>query len=368
MKRREFNKLAGLTLASFATNLPLSGCTTAPVAYVPPKKGRVIAAGFATSPGVSPVRIYDWDTLRFSEMEIPIDFVHSVVQDNKDPRILYFFEVFGSGVKFNVATGAAVRIDHKKGQGMFNGHGTLLGSGDVLACSEMDSVRLRSTDDLSVVGELPVECRKCHQVISLPGSSLLATGSNFNGKAGITFYDYSTKKIVNRVDLEAPILHLLAISDHEVIGASLIRKAYSPTKDNHFEPTSDSYSNFKKFTQDRTDAPSPLVYASTDTGKKLFWDEKNQGNFRLNFGLAETADGRLISSHTNSNKVIVWKNYEIERVIEVTRPKNIQLSDDGSEFMVLAENVLEIYSTNTYEKLPGIENWPRVVATSSYKS
>ncbi len=376
MERRTFNQLATVAFAELLFGGSLSGCVTRVVSEKPvaASKGQVLVCLNPVKVGASHLRIFDWDSYRFTDVEVPIGLIHSVIQDRTDKNIVYLFEAFGSCVKMNLRTKQVVKLDHHA-KHMFNGHGALSGSGEFIACTEIDPARgsfvtLRSTKDLSLVEDLPDECNRCHQVISVPNSNLMVTGNMMSpdGKqtGGFTFYDYESRKVVNRVELPFPVLHLMAISPTEVIGASLFNKNWSLSQSSSLMRDRGSPGNLASFTSTREILPGPIYYAAVDGTTKTLWDESKKELFHDNFGLAKIAKGRFFSGHQRSGKVILWDDYKMTKIISVPKPKNIQISGDGTEFMVMSDEKIVIFSMSTFEPLHTFAGWPAVAALSNY--
>ena len=378
MQRREFNQLALQT----AIGSLLLGCSSVVVApkersdsaAYPEKvgsKGRIVLSLFKPG-GACAIRLVDWETFEFHDFDVPLNVAHSLVQDKSDKDVIYAFEVFGSGLRANLKTGSVVKIDHRRGQGMFNGHGAILGgNGEFIACTEIAkagaSVRVRSTKDLSVIAELPQECGLCHQAIVLPGTMTLVSGGRFGNKGAFTFYDFSTKKLVLRVETPNPILHLTSLSSSEVIGTCVADDdPISMERMDSMDPSKDSYSNVKKYTAHQHREPAPIAYASMDGKSRFLLDDTKKDLFASTFGVTKGKNERFISAHTAMDKVLIWKNFEIEKMIDVPKPKNVQISPDGEEMMILGGGQLYVFSTKDFSLLRKTEDWPYVVSTSHY--
>ncbi|MEK7355774.1 MAG: hypothetical protein AAB250_04965, partial [Bdellovibrionota bacterium] len=325
--RRHFLQLASLALADLALGGPVS-CTT--MAAVPPKysssaKGRVVLALRPLKENVSRIRIFDWDDDRFDEVEAPIGVVHSITQDDNDPNVLYLFEIFGSCVKFNVATKAFTKIDHRGKREMFNGHGALSHTGEFVACTEIvqdqgSMVSLRSSKDLSRVAMLPKECNNSHHVVSLPKTPLMAAGilRSLDGKeaGAITFYDTETRKVTNRIEFPFPVLHLMPLSSTEVIGLSLLTRWKRDDK-TALSTERDTAQNIASFSDTQTHVPGPIYYATTDGRSETLWSEKDKSMFLDNFGLAKISGRSFLSGHHGSGKVILWEDLKMKKTFDV---------------------------------------------------
>jgi hypothetical protein len=379
MERRKFIQLAALAAADIALIGPFGHAEFSPSPTgqfsVPVKKGKVVVCLAPHAPDVSRIRLLDWDTRQFSEVSIPIGLVHSVVQDRADRNVIYLFELFGSFVKFNLSTGAFVKIDHKGSNDMFNGHGALSASGEFIACTEISKelgsvVTIRSTENLKKVAETPKECKNSHQIVALPASDLMACGSmraeNGNETGAITFYDFKLKKVMSRVEFPFPILHVLALSSTEVIGLTL--QSNEKRDASNLSWDRGAAENQRIFNQGQSYAGGPLYYVSVEGNHKTLWDEQQKSIFNNNFGLAGVSKMSFLSGHHGSGKVIFWKDFKIAHIFTVPEANNLVASKDGSEFMAISGQKLQSFSLKDFSQLKDFNDWPPVVSFSSYNA
>jgi hypothetical protein len=366
--------MATLTFGQALLGELLTGCTTSPkvpAAYSasPSSKGQLLF-GLRTREKKAGLRVFDWDTYRFDDFPVPLDLVHSVTRDTHDRNVVYLFEVFGSGVRLDLASNSIVAVKAGTDDRMFNGHGAVSSSGEFVACTEMNSakhstVMMRSTRDFSPVAELPEACRSCHQIVALPNSSLFVTGNMRRPFGGFTFYDTASRRVLNVVDTPHPILHLMPVSSTEVIGISLPRPP-GTQKVALARADRDAKDNLLAVIENQALIPGPLYLASIDGKVKTLWPEEQKKIFTGILGMAKASKTRFLSSHHDSNVIAVWDDFEIRRLIPVSKPTSLQISKDGSEFIVIADGKVVIYSMTTFEPIKALEDWPTAVALSTY--
>jgi hypothetical protein len=378
LKRREFLRLMSGALAGtglFACAGPLPKPTPSNAAYG--AKGKVFLS-LSDADDRSTIRIFDWDSGEHRDVEVPIGLPHSVLLHPKDPSILYVYESLGSCVKVETKTGRHIKIDHESSSEMFAGHGVLDRSGELLfstqglSGSRRGVVTARDSGSLRLAKELPPESLHAHQVIHMPGPrSIIAwgnmTGADASHGGSVTFFDYSMWTVVKRIDVAHPILHLMPLSPTEIVALGFVRQPAN------FHPPVDSSKSSRQnllvsMPSKVAADPCPLYRFSMDGTSKTFWNEKSKGDFMYNFGLASVKTGeRYLTGHTGSNKVLLWKNFEIERSFSVESPNNIAVSHDASEFMVSCKGGVEIYSLVTFEKIKTVKTEGRpIVSLSAY--
>ena len=380
IERRQFLELTTLILAQAALG-PI-GCVTAlPTSPSAPKqtsaasgKGRVAVCLAPHGSDKSRLRIFDWDDFKYTDVEIPIGFVHSITVDKTDANKLYLFEFFGSCLKFDLATQDFSKVDHRRVKEMFSGHGALSSSGEFIATTELTSdhrgvMTLRSAKDLKPVVVAPKECGSSHQVVALPGSKLLAGGNlrDLDGKenGAITFFDVESRKVVNRLEFPYPVLHLMPLSSTEAIGLTKV----STFKSERLASLSTEHENDMNravFANSESEKPSPLYYASTDGKKRAISNQSDLSILLDNFGLAKISGQRFLSGHHGSGKVILWENFERKHVFDVPGAKSLLASRDGTEFMAVSSNKLMVFSLETFERLRVVDDWPDVATMAAY--
>lgn len=380
IERRTFLALAALGATELFIGGPISCAsaskpkTPSPLSLSYGPKGKVLFCLNASRANQSTLRLYDWDQKTFQDYPVSMGFVHSIVQDPKNPSVVFLFELLGSGGRLDLESGEFIKVDQLDGD-MFNGHGALSRSGEIMASTEIDKSRssrvvFRSSKNLSKTGFAPKECDNSHQVASLPGSSLMAAGvmRGYDGKTesgAITFFDGETGRVANRIDFPLPVLHVLPLSATEVVGVSF---ASTLNKRSRPEISSDksATANIEVMNQTMTFVPGPLYYASLDGKRQVLWDERARDLFVYNFGLAKIEGHRFLSGHQYSGKVVLWDELHMKKVIDVPEAKNIVVSHDGSEFIVLSGLKPVAYSLSTFEKTATFDGWPDVVTFSGY--
>lgn len=320
----------------------------------------------------STIRVYDWDSGESRDLVVPLSLPHSVLQHHRDPDVLYVFESLGSAIRLHVPSGDVVKCDHAKNREFFAGHGTLSANGDLLFCtrspadSKKGELAARDAKTLELAFLLPEESYGAHQVVRLPGGPLIAWGNmrkrdgSFGG--GVSFYDTVTKTIVKTIETPEPILHLQPIANDTVVGLGFpVRPRFEGTYANS------SRSNLERTMTSERLPPAPLYRVKTDGSAHSLYDLSRKDVFLSNFGVA-SAGSRLLTSHIQSNKVVLWMDSKIEKIFDVPSPHNVAVSGDASEFMVMTHGTAERYSLETYEKLGRIETPKPVVSISSWRS
>ncbi|MES2965927.1 MAG: hypothetical protein V4760_18745 [Bdellovibrionota bacterium] len=377
MNRRSFVKLSSLLLADLAIGGPLS-CTTVeplprPLSNV--SKGKVVVALSPLRSTGSVLRILDWDTRRFEDVELPIGIAHALMQDPHHPSSLFAFELFGDVIRFDLESKKVVRMSASEKSIQSNGHGASSRSGELFACTQLEKgkgshVAVRRTRDLSTVARLPKECDGAHQVVALPGSGMMAVGNlqSLDRKlaGAITFFEEETWKIVNRVEFDFPVLHVLALSPTEVVGVTMPDPPKKVSMERFMSEDEEAHRTAR--TLHGSKEGGPLYRASVDGTKKIFMGDTDKANFVGSFGLAGVSKGRFLSGHAGSGRVVLWKEFEIEHVFEIRRPRGMIASPDGREFMVVSGNELQIHSLETRELVHRFASWPPVAAMSGYQA
>jgi hypothetical protein len=340
-----------------------------------PNKGKVFLCMGDTVES-STLRIIDWNTFGHVDYKVPVTWAHSILQHSVDPNIIYVFENLGSCARLNLETRETVKVDHRTTMQLFSGHGVSDRSGEFLFCSQIPtmsdqpSITVRNAHTLEIVDTLKQDSQGSHQIVHLPNSNVIAWGNmrslknNFAG--AITFYDYAEKKIISSSEFKMPVLHVLALSSNEVVGVSFPANLHIDKLTSPFTHTSKE--NSVVVYSDHQTPLGPMYYAKSDGTHKEFWSESQKDFFNYNFGLAGIKGGaRFLSGHLGSGKVILWKNFEIEKVFSVPNPLHIAVSDDGSEFMVLSNGV-EVYSLESLSKIHTIPIDRPVAVLSGYKN
>lgn len=373
-ERRDFLKFsAALTAASVGG---LASCVTpvAPKAPIARRRGTVFIT-IQDSATSSILRAYDWDTHEAKDFAAPVGLPHAILQHPKELGVVYAIENLGSCARIDLKSGRSSRVDHVETGELFNGHATASRDGAFVFCTQISkkdgaSIAIRDAVSLALVDKVRGGEYAAHQVVHLPGSSIIAWGDLNSPKGGfgggITFYDYQARKVVARVPLADPILHLVPISNTDVMGLGfpIASKAY--LEPGMFERS--SRENQLAILPPQDVRPAPLYHVGVDGKSRRLFDEGRKDLFKFNFGLTSPGKSeRFLSGHVMSNKVIVWKGSRIERVLDVQAPRNIAVSDDASEFMVLSLAGVEIFSLETFEKLRTITSEKPISSISGYK-
>lgn len=382
LKRREFLRLmagtfagTGLVACTGPIPKPMPTPTPSNAAYGP--KGKVFIC-LSNADDRSTIRIFDWDSGAHRDVEVPIGLPHSVLMHPRDSSILYVYESLGSCVKVETKTGRLIKIDHDSSTEMFAGHGVLDRSGDLLFSTQTRSgsrrgvVTARETGSLRLVDKVLPESLYAHQVVHMPGTGSVVAWGNMMGsgpasRGSVTFFDYATWSIVERVELAHPILHLMPFSPTQIIGLGF--EPQSADLHSPVDAKKTSRQNLLSSMPSKVTEPCPLYSVAMDGSSKSFWNEKSRSDFMYNFGLASVRTGeRYLTGHTGSNKVLLWRNFEIEKSFPVESPNNIAVSADASEFMVSCKGGVDTYSLVTFEKLRRIKTERSIVALSAYPS
>lgn len=376
-KRREvLSSMAGLTLGALAGGL--AGCTTpstiarAPIAS---KKGKLFL-GMEKDDKSSVLRLFDWDRGTLRDFEVPLTLPHSVVQMPSDPSSIYVFECFGSAAKMNLTTGDTLRFDNAATGEMFGGHATLNSSADMLVSTQLPTksgmqwISIRDMNDLKKVERISACEYGTHQLLRMPGSNVLAWGDTKakDGKigGGVTFFDLDKRKVINRIDLGALIIHLAAISPTQVLAVTCpeTERSVDPVK-----MSKTSAENMRPFLEDVSLQIGPLHSVKITGETRTFWDPKRKDLFNFNFGIAPIPGGNgFVSSHVKSNRLFVWKDFAITKELEVPHPRNVAVSEDGTELMALTSRGIEIYSIASGQLLNSLPGTKPYSAISGYKS
>lgn len=310
----------------------------------------------------SVLRIMNWDDGSFTDHSIPLGYPHSIVQDIRNPRTLYSFESFGSLAKFDLDAGSISKVDHLNKTSMFDGHGVLSRSGSRLICTEFDQVHativtIRDAMSLERLSVAPSECHQSHQVVALPGTSIVACANltSGHGSAGaITFFDYETNRVLKRVEFDHPVIHLTAISGSEVLGVSR-PTTFDPATPFAVSTSKTSMQNLKSILSNTLEAGGPVVYARLDGAKKTFWDPSRASLFNGSFGIAAIPSSKsFLSTHYQSGRVLLWRDGVIDHVFEAPGAMNVVTSADGSEFMALGNEEIQLFSLENRKKIKTI--------------
>jgi hypothetical protein len=378
MQRRALLKLLTLTIGGVLTE-GFSACAISPPRPAPEsseKKGLVFLCYSGDSPNTSILRIWNWDKNEHHDFDLPLALPHSIVQDRQNPETLFVFEVFGSCARVDLTSGKAIKIDHRSGLEMFNGHAIQTLKGDILVCSQIDvsksraHLTLRSSDDLHKIATLPPACDQAHQIVQVPGGTIAACGNgpSAQGKldGGITFFDYESQTIVRRVNLPFPIIHLLALSPSEVVGIGYhFQNTHERVKGNTVSFHRESIDNINQVA-DQFALPAPVFRVNIDGRFETLWDEPNRDNFRYGFGLARLPETmNFLSGYKDSGKIIFWENSHPSKILSVDAPTNILVSNDSSEFLVVSDGAAHIYSVKEFKQVNLLKEKRTLISASS---
>lgn len=317
-------------------------------------KGRLYL-GIGKSSESSLIRILNLDDYSFEEIEIPLTLPHSLFLNKTNPDEVYLFEMLGSAAKVNFRSKEVSLIDHRKMKGnLFVGHAIQTETEKGILCLEylpdfQVVVRARSAKDLSLIdldfSNFPVG----HHIVRLPGTSIaVSSGKNIKTETNhITFYDFQKHEVLSHVESKERLAHLMAISSSEVIGVSLnIKFDYDSLKT--IQAGSTAAENLGRLLKSETYVgPSPMYYAHVDGTLKTHWDENRKDLFGWGFGVDRIPghDQLYVTGHYHSGTVVLWRNFEVQGIIHVPAPLGIVASADGSEFLVLSEGKIKVYST-----------------------
>lgn len=321
------------------------------------------------------LRHIDWSTYESRDYPIPLGLPHSLVQDPSDPEVVYIFETFGSFARLELKTGASVVVDHSQAKSMSYGHATFASTGELL-CTEVDPdqkngrVSIRNPKTLELLGNLPSECGGSHQIASMPGTKLavcgVATEFGRGDEGAVVFTDSATKKTRGRVVLPSSISHVIPISGDEVIALGLkmniapINPVYGDT----------SLNNTPDAARTATFDFAPIYKVKTDGTYSTFPTTGLKDLFKFNFAFLKIPHSELcVTSHLGSQRVIVWNGAKPVKILELPYPTNLTASADGSEFMVVTNGKVKIYSSTTFEekKTLGYTGDVTIVGLAGYK-
>ena len=373
MERRKF--LHDSVLGFIALSAGASCSTKAPLVPVYKTTKGFVYLGLTVNPLKSIIRKLDLSTYEFTDIVVPIAKTHAVTNSAMNPDEIYVFDFRGSAVRVNTRTGKILaRMDHASGkEGMFHGHGFHDPESNLLWCSEITAnsdyiVRARSGDDLSLLMGENYSFPGGHHVSRLPGSDIISSaGSDKNGKHFISFFDFKTRTLKKQVATNYPGVHVLPLSSSEVIAVTtehIMGDEQLMNFDRRANPVTRSKMTDKELLFAGT---SPLLYASMDGVTKYHWDPSRKEIFQLGLGLDRlNPGGRYITSHFSSNSVILWDNFNVQKVIHVPNPLVVVASLDGSEVAVQSDGGLRIYSLESGQQVKNLRYQYPVNTLSKY--
>lgn len=346
MDRREFAKNTLLAIASGVLGVSCAVPVPQKNNYKSSSRGFVYLC-FASG-NKSLLRELNLDTYEYKETELPISTPHAVTRVGDD---IYAFGLFGSAAKVT-GTGKVILADHTKGEGYFLGHGLISHDNEMVWTTEMKTfghavVRARSLNDLKIVNGHGYEFIGGHHLVRLPGTDLIATCGAEGERYYVYFYNLKRFRMENKVPCNYPGLHLLPISDSEVVITTT-----------EFRMFKERLINFERMGNPKTRATmtekekqfagfSPVIYANVNGEVKELWNPKDKEIFQHGLGLDSAGSERFISSHYSSDSVILWKGQEIEKVFKVPSPLIVVVTEDAKSFLVQSEGNLVIYSLET---------------------
>lgn len=360
MERREFLQNSLLSIL---------GChvlACAPLRFSTPDNGSAVL--FIHQPHrTSKMRFLDLNTFTFSDINVPLHAPHTSqpVYGKQDEYIV--FDFMGKALKVNRDT---KEISEAPGIGSrFLGHGTQDGDGHIWCTELLESgevlVRARSSENLALIDSSGSSFSGGHHVARMPGSSVLvSSGYNHERKmSSIVFFDRQTNRLTkSELPLNLIISHILPISATEVVcitNYTIESSARTSEKKSFYANSTDKMISTIPQKKSRGhevdfDAPAPLIYGNMNGEMKIFWDEEKKDLFRFGFGIYHFAGSRdrFISGHSNSNKVIIWKDRTPEKIIDVPAPAGIIQTPDRERLVILSNGILKIYSLrkNQFER------------------
>ena len=311
----------------------------------------------------SRMRILNLSSFDFSDIKIPLKAPHTSQPVFGKPYEHIVFDFMGKALKVNTLTKEFFFAPEENAR--FLGHGTQTGDG-VIWCTELLEsgkavVRARSVTDMALIPGIAVSFPGGHHVAKMTSSQVLVSSTyNHDEKvSSLMFFDPGSNKL-KKTNLPANLIisHILSVSNTEVVCIT-----------NYARNTGGDFANKKSFYANATekmiasiphtdtqsyapdfDAPAPLIYGNMDGEMKVFWDEHNRDLFRFSFGIYPFSGTRdqFITGHTNSNKVIIWKNRNLEKIIDVTSPAGIIQTPDRKKLVILSDGILKVYSLQTH--------------------
>ncbi len=354
MDRRHFLQSS---IQIFLSSVALSACSTHVPSSRKSGKGNILI-GIHKSSHSSTVRILNLDTRSHQDFEVPIPLPHSIMFNPANNRELYIFEFLGGAVILNLESGKFRSIENDKGF-LFGGHAVLSPESGTAWCSEMHPdkatvIRARSLSDLSLVSGSGASIEGGHHVVKLPNTNTIVTGgfSPNSSERFLTFFDTKERRVIQHTKIDHFAGHLLPISSDEVVGVAnaftmpkgTAKSLFTMVRNNQHPATVRKELNLNE--------PAPLFYANTKGDYRAFWDESKTKNFQFGFGLdlISSKDGTYLSGHLGSSTIIAWRRFEIIKIISVPSPTGILATTDGTQFLVLSEGALKIYSTSSFEQ------------------
>lgn len=335
--------------------IALASCQTRPVSAYG-KKGKVFLCLLGAGGSDSTLRVLDLTDMSFEDFDIPIKLPHSLIQNAANSDEVYIFELLGSAVKLNLKDRKTILVENKSGSKFF-GHAVQSSDRQLIWTTEMMPgkgavVYARNASDLSLVQGEEYSFQGGHHVIRLPGTDILVSGGSSKGVNAnfVHFYDPSTKKIIRRLPMEDVPIHMIGISSSEILGVTNV--AVAEGKNKEYASSSEPSVALKLQTVFDFKTPSPVFYGNLDGNSKSWLDAEKKDLFRFNFGIERVPgkDLKFLTSHNHSDSVILWKDYKIERVINVKAPKAISVTNDGSQLLIHSADLeLLVYSMKTFQ-------------------
>lgn len=302
-------------------------------------------------------RILDLEDHSFGEFELPLRLPHSLMRSYSNPDEIIAFEFMGGAAKVNLKTGATVKKEGST-ESLFHGHGVQSRDGKTLWTTEFlvgsrSQVRARRAEDLSLIDEVE-GFSGGHHIIALPGSEMLVSGgTSEKGENFLAFFDAEKGRLTQSLPMKDVMGHLLAFSPTEVIGVSNAVLMDEKQKSDLKALIGSSVRPARLTNEINLDGAAPLIYANLQGELRSFWEQGREDLFHFGFGLdlIPGSPGRYLTTHHKSDAVIVWDKFKLLKVIPVAAPLGIVVSADGSEFLVLSQGRIEVFSTTTFQRI-----------------
>ncbi len=314
--------------------------------------------------GVSTIRILDLNTLKYTDIDVPLSNPHSAQRILSTKHEIIAFDFMGAAVKANPETGEVIRFPASGG--VFMGHATQTNDGSIIWSTEMTKsgeliVRGRSSADFKPLSGKLYEFPGGHHIAKLPESSLLSSSwySKEEERPYVRFYDRDngTSKLTG-LPRNIFVSHLMPLSSSEVVCiTNQLRDTGASNewdKKHIIKTTNETLNRFAAILPEKKEpareldlaAPSPLIYANTSGETKMFWPNEKEQLFRFGFGIDSVpgAKNKFVSSHTLSNTIAIWNGLELDHFVDVQAPMGVIATPDGKKILVLSMGELKIYS------------------------
>lgn len=296
------------------------------------------------------ITIYDMQDGSGYDFVLPLGLPHSTLMSPQFPESIFFFEVFGSAIRYNLRTGEMVTM--KAGMDLpfwFNGHAVESHDGKTIWCTERltgapgNLVRARDAESLELLPGKENAYAGGHQVIRLPGTNILVSHPDKT----INYFDTEKRQVIKEVSSPYKIVHLTHLSGSEMVGLGTL-----PFSKDEFAKTNDKNVREQMMNQHFiVDTEAPVIYSNLQGGLKTIFDESQHQLFRYNYGIDHIGPGSFLTSHVRSNTVILWENFQIKHTFSVISPLNVIHNRYRNSFYVASGGKLIEYSLVDYKEL-----------------